>query len=60
MTQPGRLQHSVKEIKEIVTAIKSRDGAKAAEACRAHIELSARVAINYLESVQQEDLAMSD
>ncbi|WPN32147.1 GntR family transcriptional regulator [Pseudomonas sp. P5_109] len=60
MTQPGRLQHSVKEIKEIVTAIKSRDGAKAAEACRAHIELSARVAINYLESVEQEDTAMSD
>jgi len=48
MTQEGRLAHSVEEIREIMTAIKSRDGVWAADACRRHIEAAAETAIAHL------------
>jgi DNA-binding GntR family transcriptional regulator len=48
MTQPGRLKHSVSEINEIAAAIRDRDGARAAAACKFHIEMAARVALDYL------------
>ena len=48
MMQPGRLSESVLEIKEILAAIKDRDGPRAAAACKRHIELAARVALDYL------------
>lgn len=50
MTQPGRLAHSVEEIKRIVSAIKSRDPDSAREACNDHIDMAAKIAIAYLES----------
>lgn len=50
MTQPGRLSHSVAEIRDIVAAIKARNGADAAAKCRYHIEMAANTAIGYLES----------
>lgn len=51
MTQPGRLAHSVEEIREIVAAIKARDGQLAADACRRHIERAAETAIAYLKQM---------
>ena len=48
MTQPGRLKHSVAEIREIAAAIKDRNGPKAAAACKHHIDMAAKVALDYL------------
>lgn len=48
MTQPGRLKHSVSEINEIAAAIRDRDGPRAAAACKFHIDMAARVALDYL------------
>ncbi|HWA42311.1 MAG TPA: GntR family transcriptional regulator [Hypericibacter adhaerens] len=48
MSRPGRLAHSVAEIKEILEAIRSRDAAKAAAACRHHIEMAAEAALAHL------------
>lgn len=48
MTQPGRLSHSLEEIREIVAAIRARDGERAAEACRHHIDMAAETAFVYL------------
>ncbi|AUX79368.1 MULTISPECIES: GntR family transcriptional regulator [Sinorhizobium] len=48
MTQPGRLQHSVSEIRGIAAAIQQRDGEKAAALCKQHIETAAKVALDYL------------
>ncbi|MBL8584085.1 MAG: GntR family transcriptional regulator [Rhizobiaceae bacterium] len=53
MTQPGRLQHSVDEIRDILAAIKARDGQRAADACRVHIERAADTAIAYLAKVEE-------
>jgi DNA-binding GntR family transcriptional regulator len=48
MNQPGRLGHSLAEIKEIVGAIAERNGPRAHEACKRHIEKAASVALEYL------------
>jgi DNA-binding GntR family transcriptional regulator len=48
MTQPGRLKHSVAEIRDIAAAIKDRNGTKAAAACKYHIDMAAKVALDYL------------
>lgn len=48
MTQPGRLSHSIAEIKEIAEAIKNRNGPLAAAACKHHIDQAAKVALEYL------------
>ncbi|WP_075293004.1 GntR family transcriptional regulator [Pararhizobium arenae] len=48
MTQPGRLEHSVEEIQAIAAAIRERDGPKAAAACKYHIDMAARVALEHL------------
>ncbi|PDT01649.1 GntR family transcriptional regulator [Rhizobium chutanense] len=48
MTQPGRLRHSIAEIKEISNAISNRNGPVAAAACKHHIDMAAKVALEYL------------
>jgi DNA-binding GntR family transcriptional regulator len=48
MMQPGRLQHSAAEIREIHDAIKVRDAARAAAACRHHIARAAYAALTFL------------
>jgi len=48
MNQPGRLRHSLSEIKEIAAAIAHRDGVRAHAACKLHIEKAAAVALEYL------------
>lgn len=48
MTQPGRLRHSIAEIKEIADAILQRNGPRAAAACKHHIDMAAKVALAYL------------
>jgi DNA-binding GntR family transcriptional regulator len=48
MMQPGRLQHSAAEIREIHDAIKARDSGRAAAACRHHIAMAARAALAFL------------
>lgn len=44
MAQPGRLSHSVAELRDIVQAIKRRDADAAAAACRRHVMNAAAVA----------------
>lgn len=46
--RPGRPVESVKEIRDIVSAIKGRDGELAARACERHVENAASVAIEAL------------
>jgi DNA-binding GntR family transcriptional regulator len=53
MTQPGRLRHSVQEIKEITAAIKERNGQRAAAACKHHIEMAAKIALAHLRTKPQ-------
>lgn len=48
MTQQGRLADSVAEIEAIYQAIAARDGARAEQACRHHIEMAAKVALAVL------------
>ncbi|KPH05164.1 GntR family transcriptional regulator [Rhizobium leguminosarum bv. trifolii] len=48
MTQPGRLSHSIAEIKDIANAIKNRNGPLAAAACKFHIDQAAKVVLEYL------------
>ncbi|CAO3436293.1 Transcriptional regulator, GntR family [Azospirillum doebereinerae] len=48
MMQPGRLEHSVAEIREIYAAVKVRDGVRAAAACKHHILMAARAALAFL------------
>lgn len=55
LTQPGRLSYSVNEIREILGAIKDRNGPKAAAACKHHVQMAAKVALEYLR--QQADPA---
>lgn len=50
MTQPGRLKHSIEEIKEIAAAIKARDPQRAAAACSRHVENAAITALEYLRN----------
>lgn len=57
MTQPGRLKHSVAEIREIAAAISDRNGPKAAAACKHHIDMAAKVALDYL---RKNDVASVD
>jgi DNA-binding GntR family transcriptional regulator len=49
MTQPGRLTESVAEIRKICEAIRAGDCDRAEEACVAHIERAAEVAVGVLE-----------
>lgn len=50
MVQPGRLERSVQEIRNIAAAIQAGDGARAEETCRNHIERAAEVALAYLRT----------
>ena len=49
MLRPGRLQHSVEELRAICDAIAARDPAAAAMACRTHIDNAAEAALAELE-----------
>lgn len=53
MTQPGRIRHSIKEIRDILGAIKERNGARAAAACRYHVEMAAITALEYLRKTPE-------
>lgn len=48
MAQPGRLAHSVAELRELRDAIGARDGVRAAAACKHHVEMAARAALAVL------------
>jgi DNA-binding GntR family transcriptional regulator len=50
MTQPGRLQQSVKEVRAIHDAILNHDGAQAEAACISHISAAATVAVAVLST----------
>lgn len=45
MSQPGRLEYSLRELREIVAAIQSGNGDAAGEACRTHIRNAATAAL---------------
>jgi DNA-binding GntR family transcriptional regulator len=49
MTQPGRLKHSVAEIRGIAEAISAGDADKADQLCRQHVEEAAKVALKVLD-----------
>ncbi len=48
LSQPGRPQKSIAELTDVVRAIKRRDGAAAAKACRRHVENAAALALAVL------------
>ena len=50
MMQSGRIEHTVREIREILSAIEARDGARAAAACRHHITMASNAALAVLRS----------
>jgi DNA-binding GntR family transcriptional regulator len=50
MVQPGRLEHSVAELKEIIDAVRARDAERAGQACRDHINAAAAAALSVLQS----------
>lgn len=54
MTQTGRLQDSVAEIREIFEAIQARDGDRAQASCKRHIEMAAKVALSVLAKTDVE------
>jgi DNA-binding GntR family transcriptional regulator len=53
MMQKGRLTHSLVEIGEILSAVKAKDGARAAKACRNHVENAAKSALAFLAGNQK-------
>lgn len=50
MSQPGRLEHSLAELREIVAAIQAGDGTSAGNACRRHIHNAAMAALSGMSS----------
>lgn len=56
MTQPGRIEESIRELRDIWNAIAARDGAKAEWACVRHIEQAAKIAVAVLgdETVERD------
>lgn len=48
MMQEGRIEHTVREIREILSSIMARDGARAAAACRHHITMASKAALAVL------------
>ncbi len=50
MTQPGRLDGSVAELREIYEAIRARDAIRAHAACKRHIETAAAIALAVLKA----------
>jgi DNA-binding GntR family transcriptional regulator len=48
MMQPGRIHHSIAEIREIAAAIRASDGNRAEKACRTHIEKAAEAALAWM------------
>ncbi len=50
MTQPGRLDGSVAELREIYEAIRARDATRASAACKRHIETAAAIAFAVLKA----------
>jgi DNA-binding GntR family transcriptional regulator len=53
MMQKGRLSHSLVEIGEILSAVKAKDSARAAKACRNHVENAAKSALAFLSESQK-------
>jgi len=48
MTQPGRLERSIAEVRQIFEAIKRRDPDAAEAACSHHVEMASKTALAYL------------
>lgn len=57
MTQPGRLQDSVAELREIYEAIRARDGERASLICQRHIQTAAKIALAVLKQNEAEQSA---
>lgn len=51
MARPGRLAHSVAELREIVAAIEAGDGPRAAAACHLHINNAANAALEGIGAI---------
>lgn len=50
LSDPGRLQQTIAELREIVDRIEARDGEGAAEACQAHVHAAAATALRILRA----------
>lgn len=57
LSEPGRLQQTVKEIGQIVEAIENREPQKAWKACYAHVEKASQAAIRVLKQREEAGLA---
>ncbi|ONG49518.1 GntR family transcriptional regulator [Pseudoroseomonas deserti] len=55
LSEPGRLPHTVAEIRRVVQAIEHRDPEGAWEACRHHVKRAAAVAIRILREREERD-----
>ncbi|XWN29317.1 MAG: GntR family transcriptional regulator [Devosia sp.] len=55
MMQDGRLEHSVREIRDIFEAIQRRDSKRSGELCRLHVDNAARAALTYLAASRPPD-----
>ncbi|CAM4112163.1 GntR family transcriptional regulator [Bordetella muralis] len=54
MSQPGRLPHTVKELKEIIGAIRSRDAERASKLCAEHVGKAATIALRVMAEQKQQ------
>lgn len=59
MSQPGRIDKSVKELDKIVSAIERRDAEAAERACRLHVENAAKVAVSLLKETEEHEAKSS-
>lgn len=53
LSAPGRLRHTVVEMRRVVEAVERRDPAGAAEACREHVRRAAKVALTVLRDAER-------
>ncbi len=59
LTTPGRLKHTVAEIRAIVEAIEARDAKKASEATVIHIRNAAKIALARIKEMDEIELSSS-
>lgn len=57
LSSPGRLEHTIAEVRAIVTSIDRRDPEAAAAACREHVQRAAEAALPILRRQEEESLS---
>ncbi len=55
LSTPGRLKHTIEEMRKIIEAIEQKDAEGAAAACRLHVQKAAEAALSVLRAQEAED-----